>query len=426
MKQYRYAIGIPAILLLGTLAYFGLIRDHEAQPDSPLQPETTILPVIDSAFGIPLTGLNLCTGEVKPNQNLSEILNDYGITWPQIAEAAEKSKEVFDVRKIRAGADYCIIHASDSLEYFVYEIDPVNYVVFDFSDSIAIYKGVKPVETFRKTASGIVTSSLYKTLDENDMPWELAIKMSEIYAWAIDFYRLQKGDRFRIIYEERYVDGKYVGLGKVHAAQFQHFGGDFYAIPFVQDSVEEYFDEAGNSLRKAFLKAPVKYSRISSGFSYRRFHPIKKKYTTHLGIDYAAPYGTPIVAVGDGVVTHATYSGGNGNYVKIRHNGTYTTQYLHMSKFGPGIRKGTSVKQGQVIGYIGSTGLSTGPHVCYRFWKNGKQVNPFKEEIPPSEPIKPENEEAYCLVRDEWMDALHRVGFSHPAESSPDDSAALQ
>jgi len=218
-----------------------------------------------------------------------------------------------------------------------------------------------------------------------------------VYAWSIDFFRLQKGDAFSVLYEEEYVDDSiYVGLKRIVAANLTHVGNDFYAFPYENElGFNDYYDEDGRSLRKTFLRAPLNFTRISSRYSGRRFHPVQKRWKAHLGTDYAAPTGTPIMSTADGVIIAAKYTSANGNYVKVRHNSTYTTQYLHMSKIKPGIKNGVRVKQGDIIGYVGSTGLATGPHVCYRFWVNGKQVDPYKQKLPDAKPLEGERMDAY-------------------------------
>jgi len=248
----------------------------------------------------------------------------------------------------------------------------------------------KDVIETRREVAGVITSSLYQTLIDIDCSAGLAMEMSEIYAWSIDFYRIQKGDRFKVIFTEKWVEDTRVGIGAIEACFFEHHKENFYAFPFEQDQVIDFFDENAKSLRKAFLKSPLKFGRISSSFTMRRYHPVQKRWKAHLGTDYAAPTGTPILAVGDGKVIEARYKKFNGNYVKIKHNGTYTTQYLHMSKFASGVRSGKFVRQGDIIGYVGSTGLATGPHVCFRFWKNGKQVNHRTQKLPASIPVKKE------------------------------------
>lgn len=352
--------------------------------------------------------------EIKRNENLSDILLNINIPYQKIHQIALKSKDVFDVKQMRAGNKCCLLTSKDSSEkFFVYEKDPVNYVVFDLNDSVKIYQAKKKVKTKIRKVSGVITSSLYETLQEKDISPLLAIELSEVYAWAIDFYRIQKNDKFKVIYEEKYVDGKFAGLGKIISSVFNHYGNDFYAFYFKQNDKGDYFDEDANSLRKQFLKAPLKYTRISSHYTLRRFHPVQKRFKAHLGTDYAAPTGTPIRSVGDGVVTHATYGRFNGNYVKIRHNSVYTTQYLHMSKIKSGIRPGVKVKQGEVIGFVGSTGLATGPHLCFRFWKNGKQVDPFKQKIPPAKPVDKENLDAFYATMKNYKDSLDAIHYNN-------------
>ncbi len=332
------------------------------------------------------------------NETLSGILSKLKITTNEISNLLSKSEDYFNYHKIIAGNNYHTFYSKDSLNrlcYFVYEQDPINYVVFDLKDSLRIYAGKKEVRTEHKTLASVINQSLYITMLNNEANPELVIKLSEVFAWQIDFYRVQPGDYFKVIYDEEFVDSKSIGIKKISGAYFNHSAEEFFAIEFDQDSVSQFFDENGKSLRKAFLKAPIEYSRISSRYSLKRLHPVQKIYKAHLGTDYAAPEGTPIRSIGDGVVLEASYSRRNGRYVKVKHNNTYTTQYLHMSKFAKGIRPRERVKQGEVIGYVGSTGLATGPHLCYRFWKNGIQVDPLKEKIPPSHPVKAEYQEAY-------------------------------
>jgi murein DD-endopeptidase MepM/ murein hydrolase activator NlpD len=321
----------------------------------------------------------------------------------------EASRGIFSLRSIKVGNTYNIYLNKDSLntpKYFVYEEDMINYVVFEFGDSIKVTKGEKEKYVELKVAESGIVNSLYETLDKKNLSVDLAIKLSDIYAWQIDFFRIQPSDSFKVYYENIYVDSQYVGTGKILAARFFHRGTEFNAFYFEDEKEAGYYDEEGNSLRKAFLKAPLKFSRISSRYSPRRLHPILGRVKAHLGTDYAAPIGTPIMSVGDGVVIAAGYTRGNGNYVKIKHNSVYTTQYLHMSRFAKGIRKGVYVKQGQVIGYVGKTGLATGPHVCFRFWKNGRQVDPFREKIPPSKGISEENRAKFDSLKIAYLNSL--------------------
>lgn len=370
---------------------------------------------IQFEFGFPVDSFNVHKGQIGKNQFLADILLQHKVSYPEIHKLVETSKEIFDIRHLRPGKNYTVFCTKDSLEKatcFVYQPNAVEYVVFEIGDSMNVYKGKKEVETREREASGVISSSLYMTMKENGLNDALVMRMANMYAWTIDFYRLQKGDRFRIIFEEKFVDDEFIGIGKIIAADFIHSDRSYLGIYFEQEEKGDYFDENGESLRKAFLKAPLEFGRISSRYNPKRFHPVQKRVKPHLGTDYAAPTGTPIMAVGDGTVIEAGYKKYNGNYVKIRHNSTYTTQYLHMSKFASGIKRGTKVRQGETIGYVGSTGLATGPHVCFRFWKHGQQVDHLKEEFPPSEPIAEENQAEFDQVKKKLMTRLDKISFS--------------
>ncbi len=356
-------------------------------------------PIVE--YGFEIDSFAVYKDVIQPNQFLANILLKYHIPYTDIDMLAKMSRDIFDVRKIASGKKYTILCSKDSLgkaQCFIYEPNETEYVVFDMRDSISIYRGQKEVTTKIKQIEGTINSSLYQTLVEQEASPILAIEMANVYAWTIDFYSIQKGDHFNVVYEERYVDDKFIGIGKVLAANFNHYGRDYYAYRFEQDGITNYFDAEGNSLKRAFLKSPLEYGRLTSGFTMRRFHPVQKVNKPHLGTDYAAPTGTPILATGDGVIVESAYKKYNGNYVKIKHNSTYTTQYLHMSKRNA--KTGQRVKQGDVIGYVGSTGLATGPHVCYRFWKHGSQVNHLKEETPPADPVKKEYLEKFTQLKD--------------------------
>lgn len=361
-------------------------------------------------YNILVDSFNVIKGSVKRGQTMGEILYLNHIDHFEINKIVGKSKGIFDVRRVNTGKKYTVICATDSTkkaQYFIYEIDATNYVVFDLRGEIDVYKGKKPVTVKLKTASGIIKSSLWLTMEEQKLSPKLTAELSTIYAWTIDFFKIQKNDGFRVYYEDKYIDGQYIGIGRLLAAEFTHKGQDFYSFYYKEnENFGDYYDEQGKTLRKAFLMAPVDYKRISSRYSKRRKHPVTGRWKGHFGTDYAAEKGTPIWSTANGTIIAATYTKNNGNYVKVRHNGTYTTQYLHMSKIKPGIRKGVFVKQGDIIGYVGSTGLATGPHVCYRFWKNDKQVDPFKQKLPPGDPIKKENREAYMLAKDSLMQIL--------------------
>lgn len=368
-----------------------LLREFVTENEKDPIKVPVITEVKKNIFGFVDDSLNLSTETVQRDETLSDILNPYFLKNTNVSQLALVSKNIFDVREIRSGNTYHLYTLNDSLntlEYFVYESDDINYFVYDLRDSINIYPGKKEVTIRRDSKSAIIKTSLFDALLENNASIDLAIKLSKIFAWQIDFYRLQKGDNFKVFYEKQYVDTNMVGIGKILGAYFSHYGKDYYAIPFTQDSVYQFFDENGNSLRKEFLKTPIEFARISSRYSSRRLHPVLKVYRPHYGVDYAAPTGTPIKTVGDGVVEDVSYTSSNGNYVKIRHNSVYTTQYLHMSRFAQGIKRGSKVKQGQVIGYVGSTGLATAPHCHYIFYVNGSPVDPLKVEVPPSTPVK--------------------------------------
>ncbi len=379
------------VLIILTIIIIYIAGNYEKKKDLSIQLEKTEIEAEpNTAYGIVIDSMQVFRDKVKRNQFLSDILLAYNVDYQTIDELAKTSKMVFDVRKIRAGNSYSILCSNDSLQkvnYFVYEISPTEYVVYDLKDSVHIHRGEKEIERRITSASGVIESSLWNAMVDNQTDPNLANELSEIYAWSVDFFGIQKGDSYKVIYEGLYVDGEYIGIGKVEAAHFYHAGYDYYAFYFVSDSTGDYYDEEANSMRRTFLKAPLRFKRISSRFSYSRMHPILKKRMPHTGIDYAANYGTPVHAVGDGVVTFARYKGANGNLVKIKHNGTYTTAYLHLSKFGKGIKVGKHVKQGDVIGYVGSTGRSTGPHLDFRFYRNGKPVDPLKVKSPPAKPV---------------------------------------
>lgn len=352
-------------------------------------------PKIIFEFGYRLNDYKVINDTIKPGENFSTILDKYGIEYVKVLEIVSKIKDTFDVRKIKGGIPYTILAKLDSTQkaqVFIYKHSLVNYTVIDFKDSLVVaYNGKKPMKTIVKTASGIINSSLTQSIIDAGLTTYLAYKMEDIYGWSIDFYRLQKNDRFKLIYEQHYINDTIpVGIGEVKAAFFEHGGKPYYAFTYVIDSTNnkvDYYDDVANALRRQFLKAPVKLSRISSRYNLnRRIAFYGNRVRAHKGTDYAAPVGTPILTTASGIVQESRFGGGNGNYVKVRHSGAYSTQYLHMSKRA--VKVGQRVSQGDVIGYIGMTGNTSGPHVCYRFWKNGVQVDPLRERLPNSEPMK--------------------------------------
>ena len=333
------------------------------------------------------------------------------------------------MRKIRMGKDYTLLCRADSAhtaQYFIYEPNRLDYVVFDLTDSINIYREQHEIDTVVREFAGVIDYSIYQTLKDGNAPPDLANQLSEIYAWQLDLFKVKKGDRFKMVYEEVRIKDEPVGVGKVVAAHFERDEESYYAFQYDQQGRAEYFDEKGNSLRKAFLKAPLKYSRISSRFSHDRLHPVLRIHRPHYGIDYAAPTGTPVRAVGDGRVIKSNYSGGAGNFVKIKHNSTYTTGYMHLSKYGEGIAVGKQVRQGDIIGYVGSTGISTGPHLDYRVWKNGKPVDALAIEMPPSEPIKADHQRSYQASMEMVMDRLNKMVYPKREFVLADAKTSLQ
>ncbi|HMN05586.1 MAG TPA: peptidoglycan DD-metalloendopeptidase family protein [Flavobacteriales bacterium] len=365
------------------------------------------LPAPPSAYGIPLDGFRVDRDRIKAGATFSSMLAPLGFGAALIDSLVRLAEPIFDVRRMRAGHTFAFIlpDGNDSTPaYFVYEADAVDHVVFDLRQPCSVRLEKRPVRQEEKSLSVEVTGALWNDLIRAGADPALAMELSRVFAWTVDFHRIQKGDRFAMVYRQGTVEGEPYGTPELLGIRYE---GARTQEAFLFGDIKAkggYYDAEGKSLKKAFLAAPVKYSRISSGFTMRRFHPVQKRMKAHLGTDYAAPYGTPILAVGDGVVTKAGYTSGNGNYVKIRHNGTYETQYLHMRKIL--VKQGQAVHQGQTIGEVGSTGLATGPHVCYRFWKNGQQIDPRKEIMPSAEPLKPEEMAAFGLVRDELLALL--------------------
>lgn len=355
-------------------------------------------------YGIPIDNYDVDYGIVKRNQSLSEILQKHGLSVGEVHRLVEKSKDVFDVRKIRSGQAYAVFATKDSIpasSFFVYEIDPRSYVVFDLRGDCQVTMGKNPVEWRRNELHGVVESSLWLAMSKYNADPQLAVVLSNIFGWTIDFFGLQKQDEFRVIYEQEYVDGKSLHDFNVLGAAFRHGDSTYYAIPFELNGEKLYYDRAGKSLEGAFLKAPLDFFRISSRFSNSRFHPVLKRYRAHHGVDYAAPTGTPVYAIGKGRVIAKGYQAhGGGNYLKIRHNRIYTTTYMHLSRFEKGIKVGVDVAQKQVIGYVGATGLATGPHLDFRVFENGKPINPLTIKTQPQKTLKDGDLNQYETVRD--------------------------
>jgi murein DD-endopeptidase MepM/ murein hydrolase activator NlpD len=413
-------IGIAALVVtLGvatSLQYFSLPLFSKTET-TPVNQIKETAPKEVFLYGINVTGLNIVEGTVSRNQTLGSILAPFNVPYQIIDELARRSKSVFDVRGISINKKFTILTPEDSTkaQFFIYEPNPAEFVVFNL-DSLNIYKAEKPAEIRSREVGGVIQTSLYVDMVKQDVSPDMIDQFADLYGWSVDFQRLQKGDKFKVVYEEKIIDGNVISVSDIKLAYFEHMGVPYHAIPFDQNGEINFFDQDGNSLKKAFLRDPLKYTRISSRYNLKRFHPVQKRYKAHLGTDYAAPSGTEIRSVGEGTVLEAKYTSANGNYVKIKHNGTYTTQYLHMSKIGKGVKAGSRIRQGQVIGYVGSTGLATGPHLCFRFWKNGKQEDWLQEKIPPSEPVSASNKTAFESKKSEAMGLLAGISLTDNPE----------
>ncbi len=433
----KYIIALFALLVvILSITWFyshfsGLIIPQETPADtiaSVVQdpaPPPTIYGFIEDSFIIE-------QGRIKYAENLASLLLKYNVPYQEIHNLAQASKEVFDVRRMKAGNPFTIFLNKDSLStpaWFVYEIDPIDYLVMSLNGDSVVYRDSKPVETVRKTATGLINSSLWNTIDDQHLNPNLALELNDIYAWTVDFFGIERGDHFTVIYDEQYVDSTSIGISTIYASCFTHRGTPFYAFRYLQDSVQSYFDQEGKSLRKAFLKAPLKFSRISSRFSHSRLHPILKIRRPHHGIDYAAASGTPVYALGDGRVTHRGWDPkGGGNYIKIKHNSVYTTVYMHLSGFAKGIASGSRVTQGQLIGFVGKTGLATGPHLDFRVYMNNHPVDPLKIKAPPVEPVNEENMASYMSFIAPWrteLDKAEQEWFSHEQDNPDTGTSGL-
>ncbi|MGM9760512.1 MAG: M23 family metallopeptidase [Parabacteroides sp.] len=368
-------------------------------------------------YGICIDSLDMAEYTLRQGDNPALIFGRLGFS-PILADSMTRAAvDVLDPTKLRAGMNYYTFSTTDTLaaiRYVAFAKTETDYAIIDLSgDSIRAYEFNKPVTLKRKYVEGTLNTSLWNTIKAQGADPLLAIKISDVYAWQIDFFDIKEGDSYQVIYHEAYIDDTTaLHIASIEGAIFTHQGKPFVAIPFTQDSVSEFFDETGNSLRKAFLKAPLDYFRITSRFSNARFHPILKRYRAHHGVDYAAPVGTPVRSIGAGKVIAQGFMGGGGHTLKIQHNSVYTTSYMHLSRYAKGIHVGSTVQQGEVIGYVGSTGLSTGPHLDFRVYKNGDPINPLEMDAPPAEPIRPELRDSFEVVRRQLLhelDSLQRT-----------------
>ena len=370
-------------------------------------------PVVRYEWGLPIDSFRIDTCVIKEGETLGGIMTRLGATRKQITHITVMPRSEFDVRTIRPGKTYYALYQTDTtglekLCHYVYKPSIREDIVLHLGDSLYAERFEKPIIHRERAAEAVIESSLWNAMTANNLPTELALELSDIYAWTIDFFGLQKGDSIRVYYDEQYVDTVRIGIGRIYAADFYHARRWQEAYWFEEGNIHNYFDAEGNSLRKAFLKAPLNYKRISSGFTHARKHPIYKVVRPHTGVDYAAPTGTPVVSIGDGVVTMKQYKGGGGHTVKIKHNSTYTTAYLHLSKYAKGLAVGKHVKQGEVIGYVGSSGSSTGPHLDFRVWKNGTPIDPLKMQSPPAEPIPTQYKDTFTTVVENYRQLLRQ------------------
>ncbi len=384
-------------------------------------------------YGLNLSEFVVIDQKVERNELFADILLKHNVAYRTAQFLLNSSKDIFNCRKIKAGEKYTVLGENTDTGFvtkkIVLEEGKIGYVVFNVDDSLYIYRGKNQVQRKRQEVAGVINGSLYETFDEMGVPSGLAMRLADVFSCTIDFYKIQKGDKFKIIYDQDFVDDKPIGVGEISAAVFNSGGKDYYAFYYEKDKSHEgeYYDEQGNSMKKQFLKAPLKFFHITSKYSLNRFHPVALEWRAHLGTDYAAAYGTPILATADGIIEEAQFGVYNGNYVKIRHNGQYKTQYLHMSKIGQGIHPGRHVRQGEVIGYVGSTGLATGPHVCYRFWKDGQQVDPFKQKLQFSEPLAKQYKASFLAKSAPFKTSIDKLAYgTKPVLPEEEKLQALQ
>ena len=411
-----------AVIALATLGGFYSQQEEEIQPGIVLSSFPITVPTM--GWGFALDTLQVQENLIAEGQSLSDILSSYDMEADRAYQLITNAAEVFDLRTMRAGKPLIAL-AKDSTQqtdYLIYEPSAYEYVVFELKDDLRVWKTEREITSETRVAAGIIEGSLWNAMVDRGYSYELTAKMEDALQWSIDFHHLQKDEEFRLVYQQDLIEGEPVAVGQVIAAEYRTADTVFHSIYFDNGHTEEtgYYDLTGKPMNSGFLRAPVKYARISSYYNLNRLHPVLRYRRPHFGTDYAAPYGTPIVAVGNGVVTRAGYTKGNGNYVKIRHNETHETQYLHMQKFAAGIKVGTQVHQGQVIGYVGSTGLATGPHVCFRFWQNGKQVNHLKLRFPPAKPLADSLMPKFIAVRDALLPQLQAV---QPVKIERDEEA---
>lgn len=417
-RRWVVSLSVIAVLAVGLWLFLSGVGRRDATLEG-----AVLEPVANDTvyrYGLPIEYFSIQHDTVAPRQTLAELLMDYGLPASKVyALTSSCPDSIFDVRKVRAGQPCALLSDMDSTatpRYFIYELNAKEYAVFDLVTD-RVTRGVHPSEWRERVCGGVVESSLWNAMVANDASPQLAVLLSHIFGWTIDFFGIQKGDEFRLIYEQEFVEERPIGNFRICGASFLASDSLYYAIPFVQEGEELYYNEKGNSLEGAFLKAPLDYYRISSRFTNNRYHPVLKRYRAHHGVDYAAPAGTPVYAIGSGkVIDKGFQANGGGNYVKIRHNSTYTTTYMHLSRFAKGLKVGDMVAQKEVIGYVGSTGLSTGPHLDFRVYENGKPVNPLTIKSQPKKPISEENSAMFRMVCDSL---IRRMGSIQVTSQTP-------
>lgn len=425
ITQYYKHILISTFMIIGIMLVACTQKKQSTSEDEVYSEWTDSLQHVYE-YGICIDTLNITEYQIKSGDNPSAIFSRLGISAILADSISRNAANVLDPTKLRAGMNYYVFTSQDSLEnirYITFAKSLTDYAVIDLTNkNVRSYAFCKPITLKRKYAEGTLNSSLWNVIKSAGADPLLALKLADVYAWQIDFFDVKEGDSFKVLYNEAYIDDTTaLNIASIEGAIFTHQGKDFIAIPFTQDSILEYFDLNGSSLRKAFLKAPLDFFRITSRFSNARFHPILKRYRAHHGVDYAAPVGTPVKSIGAGTVIAKGYQGGGGNYIKVQHNSVYTTTYMHLSKFAKGLQVGSRVQQGEVIGYVGSTGLSTGPHLDFRVYKNGQPINPLQMEAPPSLPIKPELIDSFTIVKTRVLaelDSMHLYSVSTTRQDS--------
>lgn len=420
-SRIRGFIDFSIASVLAVILFFGYNHFYISSDSSSNNESASIREESPQLYGFDLNEHYVGKTPIKNNQFLADILLAEGVSFETITSVESASKDIYSTRRFKAGKELTLIRKDicDELSHFIYEPDPFRYIVYDLTKETPEVKEVlKEFEICEEIATGKISESLWLTMVDNGLNPALIDKMEDALASQVDFYHTKNGDEFKIIYEQKYIDDKPVSIGNIIGAYYKkkNNGQEAYSFHYKTDKYDGYYDLEARASKGAFLRSPVKASRISSRYNLRRFHPIKKRRIPHRGTDYAAPRGTPIRAVANGVVTHVSFTRNNGKYVKIKHDKTYQTQYLHMSKFAKGVRSGTTVKQGQTIGYVGSTGLATGPHVCFRFWKNGVQVDPLREILPPSDPMADADKPAYLSYKEPIRQLIDGLEISEPTK----------